>query len=56
MNLIDANILIYPVNSDSAHHDRVRRRFEAALSGADADPATAPPQNVRPGLSVPFYE
>ncbi len=35
MNLVDANILIYAVNSNSAHHDRVRKWFESALSGPD---------------------
>ena len=35
MNLVDANILIYAVNSDAAHHERVRLWFEAALSGTD---------------------
>lgn len=35
MNLVDANILIYAVNSDSANHDRVRLWFETALSGAE---------------------
>lgn len=33
MNLVDANVLIYAVNSDSPHHDRARRWLEAALSG-----------------------
>jgi len=35
MNLVDANVLIYAVNSDSAHHDRARRWLEGALSGSD---------------------
>lgn len=35
MNLVDANILIYAVNSSSAHHDRVRTWLETALSGTD---------------------
>ena len=35
MNLVDANVLVYSVNSDSAHHERSRRWLEAALSGSD---------------------
>ncbi len=35
MNLVDANVLVYAVNSDSAHHERSRRWLEAALSGTD---------------------
>ena len=34
MKLVDANMLIYAVNSDAAHHDRARRWLEAALSGS----------------------
>jgi len=33
VNLVDANVLIYAVNSDSAHHEKSRRWLEAALSG-----------------------
>lgn len=35
MKLVDANILIYAVNSDSAHHERAKRWLESALSGTD---------------------
>lgn len=35
MKLVDANVLIYAINSDAAHHDRSRRWLEAALSGTD---------------------
>ena len=35
MNLVDANVLLYAVNSDTSHHDRARRWLDAALSGDD---------------------
>jgi toxin-antitoxin system PIN domain toxin len=35
VNLVDANVLIYAVNSDAAHHDRSRRWLESALSGTE---------------------
>lgn len=35
MKLVDANVLIYAVNSDSPHHERARRWFEDELSGMD---------------------
>jgi Predicted nucleic acid-binding protein, contains PIN domain len=35
VKLVDANILIYAVNSDSAHHERAKRWLESALSGTD---------------------
>ena len=35
MNLVDANILIYAVNSDAQHHERSRRWLDGALSGGD---------------------
>ena len=35
MKLVDANVLIYAVNSDSLHHEQARRWFEQALSGTD---------------------
>lgn len=35
MNLVDANILLYTVNTDAPHHDRSRRWLDGALSGAD---------------------
>lgn len=33
MILVDLNILIYAVNSDAIHHERVRKWWEATLSG-----------------------
>lgn len=36
MNLIDANVLIYAVNSDSPHHEKAKRWLEAALSGTES--------------------
>ena len=35
MILVDANLLIYAVDRDSAHHARARRWLEEALSGAE---------------------
>ncbi len=35
MKLVDANLLLYAVNSDAQHHERSRRWLDAALSGAD---------------------
>jgi uncharacterized protein len=35
VHLVDANILLYAVNADAAHHDRSRRWLDGALSGAD---------------------
>jgi uncharacterized protein len=35
VNLVDANILIYAVNSDAPHHERSRLWLESALSGMD---------------------
>lgn len=35
MNLVDANILIYAVNSDSTHHEKARTWLESALSSAE---------------------
>lgn len=35
MNLVDANVLLYAVNSDTTHHDRARRWLDGALSGDD---------------------
>lgn len=35
MKLVDANVLIYAVNSDAPHHDRSRRWLESALSGTE---------------------
>jgi predicted nucleic acid-binding protein len=31
--LVDANLLIYAIDSDSLHHARARPRLERALSG-----------------------
>ena len=33
MILLDANLLIYAIDSDSPHHERARRWLEATLSG-----------------------
>lgn len=35
MKLVDANVLIYAVNSDAAHHERSKRWLESALSGTE---------------------
>lgn len=35
MKLVDANVLIYAVNSDAAHHDRSQQWLDTALSGSD---------------------
>ena len=35
MNLVDVNVLIYAVNSDSPHHDKARAWLETALSGVE---------------------
>lgn len=35
MKLVDANVLLYAVNSDTLHHARARRWLDGALSGAD---------------------
>jgi len=35
VNLVDANVLLYAVNSDAPHHERARRWLDEALSGAD---------------------
>ena len=35
MKLVDANVLLYAVNSASEHHDASRRWLDDALSGAD---------------------
>lgn len=35
MKLVDANVLLYAVDSDSRHHDAARRWLESALSGGD---------------------
>lgn len=36
MNIVDANVLIYAVNSDSPHHEKARKWFESALSGTES--------------------
>lgn len=33
MNLVDANVLLYAVNSDAQHHERSREWLDDALSG-----------------------
>lgn len=35
MKLVDANVLIYAINSDAPHHFRSRRWLEEALSGSE---------------------
>ena len=35
MKLVDANVLLYAVNQDAAHHERSRQWLDDALSGAD---------------------
>jgi toxin-antitoxin system PIN domain toxin len=35
VKLVDANVLIYAVNSDAPHHERSRRWLESALSGTE---------------------
>lgn len=35
MKLVDANVLIYAVNSDAEHHESSRRWLETALSGTE---------------------
>ena len=35
MKLVDANVLLYAVNSDADHHERSRRWLDDALSGGD---------------------
>lgn len=35
MKLVDANVLLYAVNSDADHHERSRRWLDGALSGGD---------------------
>lgn len=35
MKLVDANVLLYAVNSDADHHDRSRTWLDGALSGGD---------------------
>jgi uncharacterized protein len=35
VKLVDANVLLYSVNTDARHHERARRWLDGALSGAD---------------------
>jgi toxin-antitoxin system PIN domain toxin len=35
VKLVDANVLLYAVNSDSEHHGRCRSWLDASLAGAD---------------------
>lgn len=35
MKLVDANVLLYAVNTDARHHDRSRRWLDGALSGGE---------------------
>ncbi len=36
MKIVDANVLLYAVNTASDHHEASRRWLDGALSGADA--------------------
>ena len=36
MKVVDANVLLYAVNADSAHHDRARRWLLKSLTGNEA--------------------
>ena len=36
MKIVDANVLLYAVNADSAHHDRAKRWLHGALIGNEA--------------------
>lgn len=35
MKLVDANVLLYAVNTDARHHERSRRWLDGALSGGE---------------------
>src|SRR5215467_9458657 len=35
MKLVDANVLLYAVNTDARHHERTRRWLDDALSGSE---------------------
>jgi len=35
VKLVDANVLLYAVNTDAVHHERARRWIDGALSGED---------------------
>lgn len=35
MKLVDANVLLYAVNTDARHHEESRRWLDGALSGSD---------------------
>jgi predicted nucleic acid-binding protein len=35
VRLVDANVLLYAVNTSARHHERSRRWLDGALSGAD---------------------
>jgi len=35
MKLVDANVLLYAVNTDARHHERTRRWLDGALSGSE---------------------
>lgn len=35
MKVVDANVLLYAVNTDAAHHERSRRWLDDALGGAE---------------------
>jgi toxin-antitoxin system PIN domain toxin len=36
MKVVDANVLLYAVNSDAPHHERARSWLDAALKGGEA--------------------
>ena len=36
MQVVDANVLLYAINQDTAHHDRARGWFDSALNGEEA--------------------
>ena len=36
MKIVDANVLLYAVNADSAHHDSAQRWLRSSLSGNEA--------------------
>jgi toxin-antitoxin system PIN domain toxin len=36
MQVVDANVLLYAINQDTAHHDRARGWLDSALNGEEA--------------------
>ena len=47
MNLVDANVLLYAVNTDAAHHERSRRWLEAWLGAAPPVVVEPTPHHAR---------